>query len=169
MQNEKHRRPRMATRCRISTGGVATARRNFGCGVLVAEQYTLCEKCGPWQYAPQPAFVANTQPLSGTDIAAVIQGGCASGAWMPAVTYWQSAEILQKYEDEILELLAHAGVDMAMLISAEQDNRESYRDLGCKLVSAAVEIWCCRFEQSDILWNDDSISHVVKIGGGLAE
>lgn len=132
-----------------------SACRNAGCDYVIDPDYTLCDECGPWQYAEQPSFVVDVQPLSGTDIAAVIQGGCASGAWMPAVTYNRAAEILRDHEGEVFVLLEDAGIDPATLPGASR----SYRQFGCDLVSAAVEVWCARWADhaGEVLWNDDHV------------
>ena len=42
------------------------------------------------------------QDISPQNIAAIVQGGCASGAYMPAVTYHQALETMSEYGDDIL-------------------------------------------------------------------
>lgn len=86
-----------------------------------------------------PAWIGSD--ITPNDIAAIIQGGCASGAYMPAVTYWQAIktmsehgdDVLQYLEDELGELPAH-------------DSSISWAGLACHYLSCAVELWASSIE-----------------------
>ena len=69
-------------------------------------------------------------------IAAIIQGGCASGAYMPAVTYWQALETMSEHGDDVLDcindwtgILPQLGPD------------ESWHGFACTVLSTGVEMW----------------------------
>ena len=46
-----------------------------------------------------------TQSLSPYDIAAINQGGCASGAYMPAVTYYQATKTMAEHGNDAIDLM----------------------------------------------------------------
>ena len=50
-----------------------------------------------------PAWI--DQDISVYDIESIIQGGCASGAYMPAVTYYDARETMNKHGDDILQYI----------------------------------------------------------------
>jgi len=76
-------------------------------------------------------------------IQAVNHGGCASGAFMPAVTYYQAADTMAKYGDEITEYLT----DILGEVPAIGD--DSWSGYMCALCSTAVELWCLQFAGLD--------------------
>lgn len=84
-----------------------------------------------------PAWI--DQDIDGSTVAAVLQGGCASGAYMPAVTYHEALATMNEHGNEILTHLQDYGVlesmDVDTLLSG------SWAGLACYLVSAAVEDW----------------------------
>jgi len=71
------------------------------------------------------------------DLAAILQGGCDSGAWMPAVTYWAALETMRRDGDAVLDAIESAWGDPAQVIDAQR----SWAAWACSLVSAAVELW----------------------------
>lgn len=80
-----------------------------------------------------PAFVDHHQSITPGDVAAIVQGGCDSGAWMPAVTYWQALETMTEHGDEVMQ----ANEDMGL----EVPQGMSWAGLACHFVSLAVESW----------------------------
>ena len=56
-------------------------------------------------------FTGKTVPLwidsdiTWQTIASIHQGGCASGAYMPAVTYWQAIQTMSQHGDDVLEYI----------------------------------------------------------------
>ncbi len=87
-----------------------------------------------------PSYVTNPGDGSAPsthDVAAILQGGCASGAWMPAVTYWSALQTMQRDGDAVLDALSSAWVDPKQLI----DSEGSWETWACDLVSTAVDLW----------------------------
>ena len=70
--------------------------------------------------------------ISCADIAAIVQGGCDSGAYMPAVTYWQALETMSEHGDEVMDYLYEPPAVPEGL---------SWAGMACVYVSAAVENW----------------------------
>lgn len=90
------------------------------------------------------------QDLTAYDIEAIQRGGCASGAYMPAVTYHQALATMQEYSDLVLELIEeHLGEVPAP--SMEQ----SWAGMAVHFVSIAVELWASQFEPSGIEGHND--------------
>jgi len=71
------------------------------------------------------------------DLAAILQGGCDSGAWMPAVTYWTALETMRRDGDAVLDAIESAWRDPSEVIDAQR----SWAAWAGNLVSAAVELW----------------------------
>lgn len=78
------------------------------------------------------------------EVAAVLQGGCASGAYMPAVTYHEAAKTMAEYGDAVLDYLQEW---LDALPPVPDD--VSWRGLACHYLSTAVELWC--LSESDAL------------------
>jgi len=83
-----------------------------------------------------PAWI-DPEYANGNDIAAIVQGGCESGAYMPAVTYWQALQTMNEHGDDVLQYIDDVGctVDGADLVPM------SWAGMACHLLSMAVEIW----------------------------
>ncbi|MEE8598927.1 MAG: hypothetical protein V3S69_05375 [Dehalococcoidales bacterium] len=95
----------------------------------------------------QPAFIYNMQPLDTVNnLQAILQGGCASGAYMPAVTYHTANLCMAEYHTEIEELLTEDGCDSEWVFNTATD---SWACFASKLVASAVEVWVGQF--ADIL------------------
>jgi hypothetical protein len=78
-----------------------------------------------------PSWIS--QDIDSYQLAAILHGGCASGAYMPAVTYYDARETMMQYEDEIL--------DYADCSSFDQFNATYLSGLICDILSFAVELW----------------------------
>ena len=77
------------------------------------------------------------EDFSPYDMAGVYHGGCASGSYMPAVTYWQAKETMAHYGEKIWEYLQdHYVLDNNIL-----NLDTSWGNLLCNIVSMAVELW----------------------------
>lgn len=82
----------------------------------------------------QPAWI--TKPLSPYDIAAINQGGCASGAYMPAVTYWDASVTMAEHGDAVLDYIEeHYGS------IPKPADCESWSGMACFYLSFAVELF----------------------------
>ena len=78
-----------------------------------------------------PAWI--DQEISPSTIAAIVQGGCASGAYMPAVTYHEAMQTMNDHGDEIFDYLESGEV---ITVSAT-----SWAGMACDCVTKAVELW----------------------------
>ena len=89
------------------------------------------------------------QDVSPSTVASITQGGCASGAYMPAVTYHQALATMADNGDEVLEYIQDV---MGELPAPRSD--ESWRGMACHYLSYAVELWAgCvmgQLEQHDL-------------------
>jgi hypothetical protein len=81
-----------------------------------------------------PAWVA--QDITGADVAAICEGGCASGAYMPAVTYHQAAQTMSEHGDDVLQFIE----DSLGELPAPPDS-VSWSGLAVHYLSCAVELW----------------------------
>ena len=76
------------------------------------------------------------QDLSPNDIAAINQGGCESGAYMPAVTYYTASQTMAEHGDDVLDYLD------------DHDNKRdlphgiSWVGMAVFYLSDAVELFC---------------------------
>jgi len=80
------------------------------------------------------------QDISPADIAAIVQGGCASGAYMPGVTYHVAAETMQTHGDTADGVLNYIISALGDLPTQPADEM-SWSGLACLYVSCAVELW----------------------------
>ncbi len=97
----------------------------------------------------QPNWI--TQDLTPYDIAAVIQGGCASGAYMPAVDYYIAGETMNEHGDDVLDFINE---NMGEIPKTEPG--ESWRGMAVYYLSIAVELWCSSNEEIADWDNDES-------------
>ena len=81
-----------------------------------------------------PAWI--DRDISLDDIRNILQGGCASGAYMPAVTYYQALKTMGAYGDDVLQYIDDAIGELP------DASGESWAGMACKYLSAAVELWC---------------------------
>ena len=115
-----------------------------------------------------PAFI--DQDLSLYQLRAIVQGGCESGAYMPAVTYYQAAQTMTDHGEAVLDQIE----GMGPLSFSPCD--ESWEGFACRLVSMAVECWASGIEDLANLSFEDAIDtayHAArdlgeKIGGDLS-
>ena len=69
-------------------------------------------------------------------VAAICQGGCDSGAYMPAVTYWQALETMTAHGDDVLQYLEDT---LGWLPTPTKG--ASWAGMACFYLSQAVELW----------------------------
>ena len=79
------------------------------------------------------------QDISPSDVAAIVQGGCASGAYMPAVTYHDALETMQRYGDRSDGVLQYIQDYTGELPQPSPD--ESWSGIAVFFLSYAVELW----------------------------
>lgn len=86
-----------------------------------------------------PAWIESD--ITGQTVAAIVQGGCSSGAYMPAVTYWQANETMAKHGDNVLQYIEDA---LGELPAAAKDT--CWSGLACHYLSGAVDLWAYSIE-----------------------
>jgi hypothetical protein len=72
-------------------------------------------------------------------VAAIYQGGCESGAYMPAVTYYDARQTMAEHGDEIVDDIRDSGAFDENYLAIRED--EDFSWYCCRMVSAAVEFW----------------------------
>jgi len=95
----------------------------------------------------QPAWII--QPLSPYDVAAILQGGCQSGAYMPAVTYYQARQTMNEHGDEVMQYLEDSLGEIP-----QPPANTSWDGLACFYLSYAVELFAMEHEHLQD-WDDD--------------
>ena len=79
------------------------------------------------------------------DIAAIQQGGCASGAYMPAVTYYKAKQTMNEHGNDALEFIeGHHGE----LPAPPTDS--SWDGIAVHYLSCAVELWASGLDVDNI-------------------
>jgi len=76
------------------------------------------------------------QDITPNDIDAICQGGCASGAYMPAVTYYDAAQMMAKHGDSVLDY-----IDEQMGELPPIPEGTSWSGIAVLYLSFAVELW----------------------------
>ena len=77
------------------------------------------------------------------DIAAITQGGCASGAYMPAVTYHTSLMVMTDHGDAVLDYIEE---QLGALPDLPTDTLTSWSGMASFYLSYAVELWAMSVE-----------------------
>jgi len=65
-------------------------------------------------------------------------GGCASGCYMPAVTYYKARQTMAEHGDEVL---AHIWEQLGEIPAPSDDTHPSFSAACCHWLSMAVEMW----------------------------
>lgn len=84
------------------------------------------------------------QDITPADVAAIVQGGCASGAYMPAVTYHQALATMNEHGDDVMQYIDDAG--LGEVLNAEEIVKQSWAGMACYFLSVAVEAWAAGAE-----------------------
>ena len=95
----------------------------------------------------QPAWL--NDPLSPNDIAAINQGGCASGAYMPAVEYYTARVTMGEYGDDVLDYLQDYSGELPV-----PPSDSSWSGMACFYLSKAVELFAALHENMED-WEDE--------------
>ena len=86
-----------------------------------------------------PAWI--DQDITPYDVAAIIQGGCASGAYMPAVTYYAANKTMSEHGDGVLDYIQSILGDLP----TPRDD-ESWSGLAAHYLSCAIQLWASGIE-----------------------
>ena len=79
-----------------------------------------------------PSFI---ESLTCYDVAAINQGGCASGAYMPAVTYCDALKTMGECGDDVLDYIESA------LGELPDNSEQSWSGMAVLYLSTAVELF----------------------------
>ncbi len=83
-----------------------------------------------------PVWVQKDSIHDMCDIEAICHGGCASGAYMPAVTYYQARETMSEHGDDVLQFIEDYLGELP-----QPPKGESWSGMSCFFLSCAVEMW----------------------------
>lgn len=83
-----------------------------------------------------PAWIEACGISTPYNVAAIAQGGCASGACMPAVEYYRAAKIMAEHGDDVLDYIQ----DRHGELPAIRDD-ESWGGIAVHFLSYAVDTW----------------------------
>ena len=91
------------------------------------------------EFANVPSWV--DEDITVYDVRAIIDGGCASGAYMPAVTYYDAYETMHQHGDAVLLYIEN---NYGSLPPVPDDT--SWRGIAVHYLSTAVELWAYSLE-----------------------
>jgi len=86
------------------------------------------------EYVDVPAWI--DAEISAPDVAAIEQGGCESGAYMPAVTYATAADTMARHGDAVLDYLESVYGDVPA-----PPRGASWSAIAVHYLSRAVDAW----------------------------
>lgn len=81
-----------------------------------------------------PAWIV--EGTTSYDVAAIEQGGCASGAYMPAVTYYDARETMNEHGDDVLQFIEDHHGELPAVPAGT-----SWSGIAVLYLSWAVETW----------------------------
>lgn len=81
------------------------------------------------------------QDISTNDVDSINKGGCSSGAYMPAVTYYKANATMAEHGDDVLSYLEESECG-----SLPRIDGESWSGFASKVLSRAVEVWASTVE-----------------------
>jgi len=87
-----------------------------------------------------PAWIDSD--ISPATIAAIVQGGCESGAYMPACYYHQASETMHEFGDEVLQYVTDSLGDLPKL-----PDDISWSGVAVHFLTMAVDLWAMTAEQ----------------------
>ena len=90
-----------------------------------------------------PAWIEGE--LEVCDIASIQQGGCASGAYMPAVTYYNANKTMAEHGDDVLDYITSQYGELP-----PPKDTESWSGMAVHYLSVAVELWAGQFDIDSI-------------------
>ena len=84
-----------------------------------------------------PAWINEVQKITVYDLQSIAQGGCESGAYMPATTYYDAKEVMHKHGDDITDSITDLFEDGIKYDIAD----DTWAGFCSKVYSMAVENW----------------------------
>lgn len=80
------------------------------------------------------------------EVQAIQHGGCASGAYMPAVTYHEAAATMAEHGDDVLQFIDD---ELGELPTVPTDT--SWSGIAVFYLSYAVELWASSIEETEAI------------------
>lgn len=97
----------------------------------------------------QPEFIKSMGAIDSiSELQAIQQGGCASGSYMPAVTYHTALQCMSEHHSEVEDLLSDYGPEFTF-----NPTEDSFATLASNIVAMAVEHWAGSFDLSGVDWD----------------
>ncbi len=96
----------------------------------------------------QPVWITCNQDLDMIDIQGIQQGGCASGAYMPAVTYYTAVQTMSEHGNDIFDYIETLWGEVP-----QPETVISWSALAVFYLSMAVELWCNQFDLDGVNWD----------------
>jgi hypothetical protein len=94
-----------------------------------------------WINEQRPEFIE--RDIDCHDVLSIVQGGCASGAYMPAVRYYDARKTMAEHGNEVLEFIEERYGELPQVPSGE-----SWDGIAVFFLSVAVEVWACGIEDT---------------------
>lgn len=82
-------------------------------------------------------------------VASIVQSGCHSGAYMPAVTYYRALATMSDFGDDVIDY-----IDTQLGETPAPKPWESWGGMACHYLSLAVELWA-----GDIYYRLEGLDH----------
>lgn len=96
----------------------------------------------------QPEWIKEAGVIDSiSELQSIQQGGCASGAYMPAVTYHTAGQIMEKYGDDILDYIESTYGELPSV------DGKSWSEMAVHYFSCAVELWAGTFNLENVDWD----------------
>jgi hypothetical protein len=76
------------------------------------------------------------QDIGISTVASIMQGGCNSGAYMPAVTYYRALATMGNFGDDVMDY-----IQQQLGETPAPSAGESWGGMACHYLSLAVELW----------------------------
>ncbi len=96
----------------------------------------------------QPIWITCNQDLDIADIQGIQQSGCASGAYMPAVTYYTAVQTMSEHGNDIFDYIETLWGEVP-----QPETVISWSALAVFYLSMAVELWCNQFDLDGVNWD----------------
>ncbi len=81
------------------------------------------------------------QDITALDVESIVQGGCSSGAYMPAVTYHSALKTMGEHGDDVLDYIQDSLGELPSMLQ-----NISWSGIAVFYLSYAVELWASSVE-----------------------
>ncbi len=96
----------------------------------------------------QPLWITRNRKLELIDIQGIKQGGCASCAYIPAVSYATAMQTMSEHGNHVLDYIrSHCGKVPRPVVDTTRSG------LAVFYLSLAIELWCCQFDLDGVNWD----------------